>query len=174
MKKVLALVLSLMLVFSMACATAEGKIANMMLGGGTPETMDPALNSASTGSNTIRLSHAGLMGTQVIDGVPTAAPELAETYTISEDGLVYTFTLRENLKWSDGTDFFASDIVKSWNRASDPALGADYGFLYDYIARNEDGTLNVVADDEARTLVVTLVNPCAYFLELAGFPPGCK
>jgi len=172
MKKVLALVLALMMLFSVASvATAEGEIVNMMLGGGTPETMDPALNSASTGSNTIRLAHAGLMGTQIIDGVPTAAPELAESYTISADGLVYTFTLRENLKWSDGSDFFASDIVKSWTRASDPALGADYGFLYDYIARNEDGTLNVVADDAARTLVVTLVNPCAYFLELAGFPP---
>lgn len=59
--------------------------------------------------------------------------------------------------------------MKSWNRAADPALGADYGFLFDYIARNEDGTLNAVADDEARTLVVTLVNPCAYFLELCGF-----
>ena len=171
MKKTIALLLTLLMLLGMVPAMAEGNVANVMLGGGTPESMDPALNSASTGSNTIRLSHAGLMGTQVIDGVPTAAPELAETYAISEDGLVYTFTLRENLKWSDGTDFFASDIVKSWNRASDPALGADYGFLYDYIARNEDGTLNVVADDEARTLVVTLVNPCAYFLELAGFPP---
>ena len=172
MKKVLALVLALMMLFSVASvATAEGEIVNMMLGGGTPETMDPALNSASTGSNTIRLAHAGLMGTQIIDGVPTAAPELAESYEISPDGLVYTFTLRENLKWSDGSDFFASDILKSWNRTADPALGADYGFLFDYIARNEDGTLNVVADDAARTLVVTLVNPCAYFLELAGFPP---
>ena len=172
MKKLLALALSLMMVLSMgAFASAEGEIVNMMLGGGTPESMDPALNSASTGSNTIRLAHAGLMGTQIIDGVPTAAPELAESYTISEDGLVYTFVLREGLKWSDGSDFAASDVVKSWNRASAPSLGADYGFLYDYIARNEDGSLNVVADDAARTLVVTLVNPCAYFLELAGFPP---
>jgi len=170
MKKILALALTLMMVLSMA-AFAEDATVNMMLGGGTPETMDPALNSASTGSNTIRLAHAGLMGTQIIDGVPTAAPELAETYDIDETGTVYTFVLREGLKWSDGSDFVASDIVKSWNRTAEPALGADYGFLFDYIARNEDGTLNVVADDAARTLVVTLVNPCAYFLELAGFPP---
>ena len=170
MKKILALVLALMMILSMA-AFAEDATVNMMLGGGTPETMDPALNSASTGSNTIRLAHAGLMGTQVIDGAAVAAPELAESYTVDETGTIYTFVLREGLKWSDGSDFFASDIVKSWNRTADPALGADYGFLFDYIARNEDGTLNVVADDAARTLVVTLVNPCAYFLELAGFPP---
>ena len=138
--------------------------------GPNPDTIDPALNSASTGSNTIRLAFCGLMGTQVKDGVAlTNQPEMAESYTVSDDGLVYTFTLREGLKWSDGSDFFASDFVKSWNRAIDPALGADYAYLFDVIARKDDGTLDVVADDEARTLTVTLPNPCAYFLELCGF-----
>ena len=151
-------------------AAEAGPVVNVMYGGGTPESVDPALNSASIGSNIIRLGHAGLMGTQVVDGVATTEPELAESYEISDDGLVYTFTLREGLKWSDGSDFAASEMVASWNRAASPDLGADYGFLYDYIARNEDGTLNVVADDEARTLVITLVNPCAYFLDLCGFP----
>lgn len=161
MKKLLALVLSLVMVLACgAIASADGEVVNVMYGGGTPETLDPALNSASTGSNTIRLAFCGLMGTAVVDGVASKAPEMAESYEISDDGLVYTFKLREGLKWSDGSDFFASDFVKSWNRAADPALGADYGFLFDYIARNEDGTLNAVADDEARTLVVTLVNPC--------------
>ena len=170
MKKLLALVLSLVMVLACgALASADGEIVNVMYGGGTPETLDPALNSASTGSNTIRLAFCGLMGTQVVDGVASKAPEMAEKYEISDDGLVYTFTLREGLKWSDGSDFFASDFVKSWNRAADPALGADYAYLFDYIAKNADGTLNVVADDEARTLVVTLANPCAYFLELCGF-----
>lgn len=173
MKKVLALVLSMLMVLSFGAisASAEGEIIEVMYGGGTPESLDPALNSASTGSNTIRLAFCGLLGTQVVDGeVFTNQPELAESYTVSEDGLVYTFVLRENLKWSDGSDFFASDFVKSWNRAASPELGADYGYLFDYIAHNEDGTLNVVADDEARTLVVTLAAPCAYFLDLCGFP----
>ena len=171
MKKVLALVLTLAMLLSFAAvsACAEGEVIGVMYGGGTPETIDPALNSASSGGNIIRLAFAGLMGTQVVDGVGTLAPEMAESYEISEDGLVYTFTLREGLKWSDGSDFVASDFVKSWNRAADPALGADYGFLFDYIARLDDGTLNVVADDESRTLVVTLVNPCAYFLDLCSF-----
>ncbi len=173
MKKVLALVLSLAMMLSLVAVTsanAEGEVINVMYGGGTPETLDPQLNSASTGSNTIRLAFCGLMGTQVVDGVAqTNQPEMAESYTVSDDGLVYTFTLREGLKWSDGSDFYASDFVKSWNRAVDPALGADYAYLFDVIAKNEDGTLNVVADDEARTLTVTLPNPCAYFLELCGF-----
>ena len=173
MKKVLALVLSLMMLMSMVPAMAEGNVANVMLGGGTPESMDPALNSASVGSNLIRLAFSGLMGNRVVDGVATKEPELAESYTISPDGLVYTFTLREGLKWSDGSDFFASDIVKSWNRAADVDLGAAYGFLFDVIDGYGTESLNVVADDAARTLTVTLKAPCAYFLELCGFTTFC-
>ena len=113
------------------------------------------------------------MGNRVVDGVATKEPELAESYTISKDGLVYTFTLREGLKWSDGSDFFASDVVKSWNRAADVNLGADYGFLFDVIDGYGTESLNVVADDAARTVTVTLKAPCAYFLELCGFTTFC-
>ena len=174
MKKILALVLALALVMSLSLtALADGEIVNVMYGGGTPESMDPALNSASTGSNLIRLAFAGLMGNRVTDGVVTKEPELAESYVISDDGLVYTFTLREGLKWSDGSDFFASDVVKSWNRAADVNLGADYGFLFDVIDGYGTDSLNVVADDAARTLTVTLKAPCAYFLELCGFTTFC-
>lgn len=174
MKKILALVLALALVMAMSLtALADGEIVNVMYGGGTPESMDPALNSASTGSNLIRLAFAGLMGTRVVDGVATSEPELAESYEISPDGLVYTFTLREGLKWSDGSDFLASDIVESWNRAADVNLGAAYGFLFDVIDGYGTESLNVVADDAARTLTVTLKAPCAYFLELCGFTTYC-
>jgi len=174
MKKILALVLALVLTMALGLtALADGEIVNVMYGGGTPESMDPALNSASTGSNLIRLAFAGLMGTRVVDGVATSEPELAESYTISEDGLVYTFTLREGLKWSDGSDFLASDVVKSWNRAADVNLGAAYGFLFDVIDGYGTESLNVVADDAARTLTVTLKAPCAYFLELCGFTTYC-
>ncbi len=54
--------------------------------------MDPALNSASSGSNIIKLSHAGLMGFQWVDGEAKLAPELAASYEKNEDGTVYTFT----------------------------------------------------------------------------------
>ncbi len=174
MKKILALVLALALTLALGMtAVADGEIVSLMYGGGTPESMDPALNSASTGSNLIRLAFSGLMGTRVVDGVATKEPELAESYTISDDGLVYTFTLREGLKWSDGSDFFASDVVKSWNRAADPDLGAAYGFLFDVIDGYGTDSLNVVADDAARTLTVTLKSPCGYFLELCGFTTYC-
>ena len=174
MKKILSLVLALALVMALSLtAVADGEIVNVMYGGGTPESMDPALNSASTGSNLIRLAFAGLMGTRVVDGVATSEPELAESYEISPDGLVYTFPLREGLKWSDGSDFLASDVVKSWNRAADVDLGAAYGFLFDVIDGYGTDSLNVVADDAARTLTVTLKAPCAYFLDLCAFTTYC-
>ena len=53
---------------------------------------------------------------------------------ISEDGLTYTFHLREGLKWSDGTPLTAHDFVYSWQRAVDPATGADYAYMFECIA----------------------------------------
>ena len=87
MKKVIALLLSLVMVMSLASfASAEGgKVMNLFLGGGTPLSMDPALNSASAGSNIIRSAFTGLMGYQLENGEPVMKPELAESVEISED-----------------------------------------------------------------------------------------
>lgn len=175
MKKVLAWTLAVAMLLgcvSIASAGEEGATISLFYGGGTPLSIDPALNSASAGSNIIKLGFAGLMGWQYVDGTPTLSPELAESYTVSDDKLVYTFTLREGLKWSDGSDLKASDFAASWNRAASIDLGADYGFLYSYVDGYNEGAgpLNVVADDEARTFTVTLANPTSYFLELCAFP----
>ena len=172
MKKALALLLSLAVLLScVSFASAEGeKIVDIYYGGGTPLSIDPALNSASSGSNIIKLAHTGLMGYSWVDGEAKLTPELAESYTVSEDGLTYSFVLREGLKWSDGSDLKASEIKASWQRAGSAELGADYGFLYDYVEKDENGIQNIVVDDEARTFVVKLVSPTAYFLDLCAFP----
>ena len=99
MKKLFALALVLSMVIGLVPALASGNnVANVFYGGGTPQSGDPALNSASNGSNVIKLSHAGLYGFQWVDGVAGLAPELASGYTLSDDKLTYTFTLREGLK----------------------------------------------------------------------------
>ena len=175
MKKMLAILLALVLALGMtAVATAEGsgQVISLFLGGGTPLSMDPALNSASAGSNIIRSAFAGLTTYQIEEsGDAVSAPDRAESWEVSEDGLTSSCVLREGLKWSDGTDATASQIKASWERAASPELGADYGFLYDVIGRNEDGTLTIDVDDEARTFVVNLPQPCAYFLNLCAFVP---
>lgn len=170
MKKLFALLLALCLIGGLLPAMAEGDIVGVFYGGGTPKSGDPALNSASSGSNIIKVSHAGLLGFQWVDGKAVIAPELAEDYTISEDQLTWTFTLRKGLKWSDGSDFKASDIVFSWNRAASNDLGADYGFLYEIVEGYPD-KMNLTADDEAGVFSVKLAAPAPYFKDLCAFPP---
>ena len=71
---------------------------------------------------------------------------------------------------SDGTDLTAKDFEYAWKRAAAPETAADYGYMFDAIAKNDDGALDVVASEDGKTLTVKLVAPCAYFLDLAAFP----
>ena len=138
-----------------------------------PDTIDPALNSSVDGATMISHLFAGIArwgrdseGKAVLE--PDCAEELVEG-VLNEDGTVtYTYTLRDGLKWSDGRELTAGDFVFAWNRAASEALGADYGFLFNCIKGYPDA-LAVEAPD-ARTLVVTLNNPLAYWNELLAFP----
>ncbi|MCR5102705.1 MAG: peptide ABC transporter substrate-binding protein, partial [Butyrivibrio sp.] len=130
-----------------------------------PAYLDPALNSSVDGACLCVNSFAGLY---TYDSNQELVPALADSYTVSDDGLVYTFTLKSDLKWSDGSALTANDFVYSWERLADPNTGADYSYMADYI-KDAEGNLNVVADDDS-TLTVTLGAPCAYFLDLMAFP----
>ena len=130
-----------------------------------PDHLDPALNSSVDGAVLAVNSFEGLMK---YDSEGKIVPAIAESYDVSEDQTVYTFHLKQT-KWSNGEALTAKDFVYSWNRAVDPATAADYSYLFDIIARNDDDTLKVEATDDY-TLQVTLTNPCAYFLDLAAFP----
>ncbi len=135
--------------------------------GSEPDKLDPALNSTADGASLVVNSFAGLFTYDVNGDV---VPDLVKDYTISEDGLVYTYNLLPNLKWSNGDELNANDFVYSWNRASNPETGADYSYMFDVIAMNDDGTLNVVASEDGQTLTITLRTPCAYFFDLCAFP----
>ncbi len=132
-----------------------------------PAKVDPALNSSVDGAC---LAVNMFEGLYTYDAEGQLQPALAENTEVSEDGLTYTFTLRDGLKWSDGTDLTAKDFEYSWKRAAAPETGADYGYMFDAIAKTEDGTLDVTASEDGKTLTVKLVAPCAYFLDLAAFP----
>lgn len=134
--------------------------------GSEPDTMDPTLNSAADCATMLQHLFEGLYSLDK-DGIPV--PAQAEKVDISEDNLTYTFTLRDGLKWSDGTEITAEDFVYSWNRAVDPKTAADYGYMFDVIAGYESGKLDVTATD-AKTLVVKLNAVTPYFLELCAFP----
>ncbi len=140
--------------------------------GPNPETIDPALNSAVDGGNMLLHSFECLL---TVDQNGALAPGQAEKWETSDDGLTWTFHLREGLKWSDGTPLTANDFVYSWKRVCDPMTAAPYaetvlGMVAGYdeaIAGNTDA-LQVVAEDD-QTLVVTLANNCPYFGSLAAF-----
>ena len=130
-----------------------------------PDYLDPALNSSVDGGC---LAVNSFVGLHTYDANGTLIPALASEYSVSEDGTVYTFKLIES-KWSNGDALTAKDFAYSWQRVADPATAADYSYLFDIIARNEDGTLKIETPDDY-TFVVTLVSPCPYFLDLTAFP----
>ena len=135
-----------------------------------PDHLDPALNSSVDGACLAILAFSGLFA---YDEEGQLIPELAEEMPeVSEDGLTYTFKIREGLKWSDGEPLDAEDIVYSWNRLADPNTAADYSYLCDSmnLERNDDGTLGIEASDDGLTFTCHLTQPCAYFLDLCAFP----
>lgn len=152
--------------------------------GSNPETLDPALNSAIDGANTLITVFEPLL---LIDENNEVIPGQAESYTVSEDGLVWTFTMRDGLKWSDGSDLTAKDFEYSFKRLAAPDTAAPYaetvvGMIDGYAdaTGNPDAAgnmttepdfdaLNVVASEDGKTLTVTLSYPCAYFDKLAAF-----
>lgn len=102
-------------------------------------------------------------------------PGVAESWEVSDDGLVYTFHLNKDAKWSDGVQIKAQDFVYSWQRLMNPATAAPYAFIGEYIKNGlavekkemDPSQLGVVAIDDT-TLQVTLEHPTAYFLSLIG------
>ena len=92
--------------------------------------------------------------------------------------MVYTFTLRDDIFWSDGQPVTANDWVYSWRRLVNPETAADYGYFLDGIVKNayaiyEEGSmdpseLGIKALDD-KTLEITLESPCPYFIEMCAF-----
>ena len=191
MKKILAVVLAaVMLVSLAACGGGSKKPEFMTLNvGAYPDTIDPALNSAVDGATYIIHVFAGLVGyEQDADGKLVLKAEMAKelpTAVKNEDGTVsYTYVLRDDLKWSDGSALTAEDFVYAWNRAASPATGADYGYMFEvidgYAEMNEmddegnlvnpDAKLNVTASEDGKSLTVVLPVDVPYFHELCAFP----
>jgi len=132
-----------------------------------PAKLDPALNSSVDGACLVVNSFEGLY-TYNKDGA--LEPAFADSYEVSEDGLTYTFTLKDGLKWSDGSDLTAADFEYSWKRAANPDTAADYAYLFDIIAKGDDGLVNATASEDGKTFTVVLTAPCPYFLDLCAFP----
>lgn len=120
---------------------------------GSPRFVNPLLALSDSDRDLVALTYAGLMGE---DGTGKLVPVIANDYSVSEDGKTYTFTLRPDAKFSDGTSITADDVVFTVEKAQDPALKSpEYA--------NWSGVTAVATD--AHTVTFALGKPYAPFIE---------
>ena len=143
-------------------------------------SMDPQ-NSNSISCATAEICTYAML-TRNVEG--EVKPDAAESWDISDDGLTYTFHLRDGLKWSDGEDVKAGDYVYGIQRLMDPEMASDYAFI-GYILKNgaevNKGSVPVdelgVSAPDDKTVVIELAHPATYFLSMAAmatFGPARK
>lgn len=189
MKKLLLLLLSLFLLVGCAGGNSGNSSNN---GGGSDDnggsgaevkavtvqaptpiiSMDTAIATDGTSFIAQTMCMSGLMSLDE-NGVPVE--DLAESYTVSDDGLVYTFKIRDNANWSNGDPVTANDFVYAWKRVLDPDIASDYNWILE-VANVEGASeydpeaLTGVKALDDKTLEVTLVAPSGFFLGLLAFP----
>ena len=137
-----------------------------------PRTLDPALADDLPSVNVVHELYAGLTrfsGTGVV-------PDLAQSWYASQNGLVWTFRLRKDIRWSDGRAITAADFRDSWARALSPALHSAYARAEMQNIKGArryraggGGEIGVEALDD-RTLRVTLEHPVPWLDEQVAFP----
>jgi len=140
----------------------------LRLVGGEPVTLDPALAEDSTSAEYLDKLFVGLVS---LDDKLEVQPELAERWTLSADGRVYTFILRQGARFGDGRQVTADDVKYSLERACDPATGSHVAGTYlgdivgaaDRLAGRAQEIAGVkVVDDH--TIQISVDAPKSYFL----------
>jgi len=159
------------------CLASSVSAATYMRGNdGNPETLDQHKTSTVAEANILRDLYEGLV-TQ--DNTGAVIPGVATEWDISEDGTVYTFTLRDDAKWSNGDAVTAEDFVYSLRRIMTPETGAKYANILFPIENAEavntgdkkPGEMGVRAVDDT-TLEITLAQPTPFFMELLTHQTG--
>jgi len=152
---------------------ADEQILNLALGDEIP-TMDISQATDNIAFTMFGQTNEGLVR---LNAKGEAQPGVAEKWEASPDGLTYTFTLRDNAKWSNGEPVTAKDFEYSWKRTLNPKTGAQYAFMVAWVKGGNEymsgkgsvDEVGVKAKDD-KTLVVTLANPVPFFVEQMAFP----
>lgn len=126
-----------------------------------PDTMNPYLTQLVGGSDLT----TGIMDTLMrYDSTQTLIPCLAEEFSVSDDGLTYTFTLREGVKFHNGDDFGPQDVIDTWTMIMDPDFAAFSQLGWDKI--------NEITSPDDRTVVMVTNEPFAPFVSYVATDPG--
>ena len=135
-----------------------------------PESLDPHKVETVYEAHILRDIFEGLV---MQDAKANLIPGAAESWTISDDGTVYTFKIRQDAVWSNGDPVTAQDFVYSFGRLEDPATAAAYASMLYVLKNGEQVNTGAVPPDQIgakaiddKTLEVTLNAPTPYFLEM--------
>jgi ABC-type transport system substrate-binding protein len=159
---------------ALGLAASDAGTLNLNIGG-NPLTLDPALSSDTTSSAVIEQLFIGLV--DLDDDTAEIRPELATTWTVSPDATVFTFTLRSDATWTDGTAVTAHDVRYGILRSLDPSTGGVAGPLfiienaqaYNTGAITDSEQVGVTALDDTH-LRITLEYPATYALSILAAP----
>ena len=158
-----------------ACGEGRRERADFVfINGAEPESLDPAHITAQVG---MRVGSALFEGLTRLDKNGSPGPAMASSWQVSEDGLTYTFHLRQDAHWEDGSPLTAADLLGSWKRVLTPSTGSPYcAQLYPIRGArafneglNSDFSMVGVQAPDDHTLVVELESPTPYFLDLCAF-----
>ncbi len=138
--------------------------------GAEPQSLDQHITTGVPEVHIIMSISEGLVNYNPKDVSPE--PGAAASWTISEDGMVYTFKMQPNGKWSNGDPVTAGDFVYSFKRALSPALGNEYAYMLYYLVNAEKYAKGEITDFsqvgvkalDDMTLEITLNSPTPYFL----------
>jgi oligopeptide transport system substrate-binding protein len=141
---------------------------------GPAGSLDPAYIGDASDVQLLLQLYAGLTR---LDEAGEPYPSLASGWEVSDDGLTYRFSLRDDLAFSDGSALTADDVRRSWLRLLDPATAATAPDVLTVIegasARSagdvEEDAVGIEAPDDT-TLVVRLRHPASYFVEITATP----
>ena len=168
------LLVVLLVLPSVACWPTPGDQDNLRLWDVGPVTLDPAISADMSSHAYVMEIFSGLVR---LDQDLNIVPDIAESWERSPDGTVYTFHLRQGVKFQNGREVTASDFKYSWERACDPATGSGTAATYlgdivgakDMLAGKAEEISGVeVVDDYS--LRVTIDASKAYFLDKLAYP----
>ena len=138
------------------------------------DTLDPAKVTAQGGESLLYHLYENLLRWEDDgSGWASLTGGQAESYTLETDyagNATYTFTLREDARWSDGKPVTAGQFAAAWRRLADPANGLPHRELlaplagYSQVQETGDASLLEVSAPDERTFVVSLEGSCAWFL----------
>lgn len=166
--------LSLALLLLTTCSRSAHRADFVFINSAEVETLDPA---KITDQVSMRLGESLFEGLCRLNAQGKPEPGVAERWEVSPDKKRYTFFLRKEAQWSDGTPVVANDFVRSWQRVLQPDTGADYapqlyplvnGRAYNEGSLKDFSKVGVRALDD-HTLETTLENPIPYWIDLCAF-----